>query len=1008
MPHAAHRVTRLVILSIFVASTLPLAAQPAAPPDLAAASMAAVDALVETHGAAERERIERGVGQVADYWRADDGSAEDFRAFVEAEFLPRGDLLDRTFDRFEFAMERVGGYFASLGRDLRRGVDLEIGPLLPLDRRLGAWSPGAHVADDLFANKIAFVALLNFPDTSLATKLAEGGDWTRREWAETRLAGAFAGRVPAEVTQQIGQALSVADSYINGYNVFMHHLVDDEGRRLFPSGLRLISHWGLRDELKARYADPEGLARQRTIQQVFDRIVRQEIPELVIGDPRYDWNPFTNEVTVAPADSVSAAELESAGLPADARLSADAATAADLDRREPDTRYERWLGVFQAMRLADPYSPDNPTFVDRRFNANREIPEEEVEALFVSVLSSPLSARVGEVVAERLGRPLEPFDVWYVGFKPRGAHSESDLDALTKARYPSADAFADDIPRLLVDLGFAADRARFVADHVVVEPSRGAGHAFGAARRDDAAHLRTRVGADGMDYKGYNIAVHELGHNVEQVFGVTEIDHTLLQGVPNTAFTEALAFTFQNRDLELLGLAGPGEEAADLAALDSFWSTREIAGVALTDMRIWRWLYDNPEASPAEMREAVVRIARGVWNEFNAPIFGSRDETLLAVYSHMVDGAMYTPDYPLGHLIAFQIERFFETSPRPFGVEFERVAKLGQLTPDAWMRQAVGGPLSAAPLLAATEAALARFEGGAASGGLEAMVADEPRVRSAATSIGLEPPIAVEEGLASSPDGTPIHYLTVGEGEPAAVLIHCWGCDASYWNWQLAALAAERRVVAIDLAGHGASGAEREEWTMEAFGADVAAVVEALGISRAVLVGHSMGGYVMLAAAEQMAGKVVGLVAVDTLNDVDQEYQEEAIANYLAALRRDFPNTVRGAMRQYFPPDADPAVVEAVITDMAETEPAVGVSAFEHIIAYDTAGALDRLGLPLRAVQATMQPTVEAHNRRHVPSYEASYLDGVGHWPMFEDPAAFEAALVARVEELAAGANAGP
>jgi pimeloyl-ACP methyl ester carboxylesterase len=277
-----------------------------------------------------------------------------------------------------------------------------------------------------------------------------------------------------------------------------------------------------------------------------------------------------------------------------------------------------------------------------------------------------------------------------------------------------------------------------------------------------------------------------------------------------------------------------------------------------------------------------------------------------------------------------------------------------------------------------------------------------------ATSIGLEAPIAVEEGLASSPAGTPIHYVTAGEGEPAVVLIHCWGCDATYWSWQLAALAAERQVVAVDLAGHGASGAEREEWTMEAFGADVAAVVEALGIERAVLVGHSMGGYVMLAAAEQMLGKVAGMVAVDTLHDVEQEYPEEAIANYVAALRSDFPNTVMAAMRQYFPPDADPAVVAAVVTDMAATEPAVGVSAFEHIVSYDAAGALDRLGLPLRAVQATMRPTAEETNRRHAPDYAATYVDGVGHWPMFEAPEAFEAALVERVEELAAGANAGP
>ena len=435
------------------------------------------------------------------------------------------------------------------------------------------------------------------------------------------------------------------------------------------------------------------------IQQVFDRIVRQEIPAAVIDDPRYDWNPYSNAVTVAA--SVPAGELAAAGIEA-----ATPPAVADPAAREPDERYRHWKDVFAAAAAADPYSPDEPTFIDRRFNVDREIPEAEVEALFVSVLSSPLGQRTGALVAQRLGRPLEPFDIWYVGFKPRGSHSEASLDALTEARYPSADAYAADIPRLLTDLGFTPEKAAFVAGHIVVEPSRGAGHAFGAARRDDDAHLRTRVGPHGMDYKGYNIAIHEMGHNVEQVFGVTTIDHTLLQGVPNTAFTEALAFTFQNRDLELLGLAGPGAEADDLAALDTFWSCREIAGVALVDMRVWRWLYAHPTASPAELRGAVVEIAQAVWNDYFAPILGQRDQTLLAVYSHMIDGAMYTPDYPLGHLIAFQIEQHFEHADQPFGAEFERVARLGRLTPDAWMRQAVGGPLSAQPLLDATAAAL--------------------------------------------------------------------------------------------------------------------------------------------------------------------------------------------------------------------------------------------------------------------------------------------------------------
>src|SRR6185295_18484389 len=128
-------------------------------------------------------------------------------------------------------------------------------------------------------------------------------------------------------------------------------------------------------------------------------------------------------------------------------------------------------------------------------------------------------------------------------------------------KYPTADAYAADMPSLLQKLGFTPDRAAYLASKIKVDASRGAGHAMQALRRGDFPRLRTRIEAGGMDFKGYNVAVHELGHNVEQVVSLYDVDHTLLAGVPNTAFTEALAFVFQARDLELLGHPPPDATA---------------------------------------------------------------------------------------------------------------------------------------------------------------------------------------------------------------------------------------------------------------------------------------------------------------------------------------------------------------------------------------------------------------------------------------------------------------
>jgi len=650
--------------------------------------------LTAKYGEAERSRLSRGLRQAAEFWRSSDGDAAAFEEMARAQFAGDRKTLDALFDRMELAFETLDGHMLEIGRDFRKQSDLDLGPIYPFDETLAGYDPSAHLTDDFFANKLAFTVLLNFPLTTLDQRLAEGEKWSRRQWAETRLAERFSKRIPAAVNLEIGRAAAQAEQYISEYNIWMHHLVDEKGNRLFPPKLRLLSHWNLRDEIKADYSDSAtgtGLAKQRMIARVCERIVSQTIPAAVVNNPQVDWNPFTNEVRPT-ADKDSDA-------PAPSRPGAAGGP-------EPDTRYAMLLKTFQAARLADPYSPTAPTLIARRFDENRQIPEARVRKMLEDVLSSPLAPRVARLIEKRLGRRLEPFDVWYSGFKPRGAFTEAQLDDIVRKKYPTAEAYKADIPNLLVKLGFSREKAAFLADNIVVDPARGSGHAMGAARRGDRAHLRTRVESGGMNYKGFNIAVHEMGHNVEQTFSLNRIDHTLLAGVPNTAFTEALAFVFQARDLELLGLSRPDPQSRALHTLNDFWGTFEIAGVALVDMGVWHWMYDHPQAGPGELKEATLGIARDVWNRYYAPIFQKRDVTLLAIYSHMISSFLYLPDYPIGHMIAFQIDRQMEKAGA-IGPEFERMTTVGNVTPDVWMTRATGSPVGPEALLAETERALA-------------------------------------------------------------------------------------------------------------------------------------------------------------------------------------------------------------------------------------------------------------------------------------------------------------
>lgn len=672
---------------------------PAAPAWIKTSSEKLEKELVAKYGEGQRERAHRGLKQVAEFWRAGDGDAKTFDDFVLANFAGKQQDLDTMFNRYQGLLEQLSGHMHEINREFRNQADLDLGPLMPYDEIFSAYSPSAHVTDDFFRNKLAFIALLNFPITTLDQRLKEGPNWTRRQWAETRLAESFSKRVPAEVNQEVAKAEAEANTYISQYNIWMHHVLDEQDNRLFPPKLRLLSHWNLRDEIKGEYADEKtGLAKQRVIQKVMDRIITQTIPAAVIDNPYVDWNPFTNQVKPS---------TEKDGeVPAKAAVKPSNAP-------EPDTRYAMLLKTFQASTKVDPYSPTAPTLIARRFNEDRQIPEERVRKMLVDIVSSPEVPKVAALIQKQLGRPLEPFDVWYNGFRPRGQFTEAQLDEIVGKRYPTPEAYRKDIPNLLVFFGWPRERAEEIAANIMVDPARGSGHAMGAGMRSEKAHLRTRVPDGGMNYKGFNIAIHEMGHNVEQTISMNSMDNWLLNGVPNTAFTEALAFVFQGHDLEQLGLPKPSERDEALRVLNDFWGTYEIAGVALVDMQVWHWMYDHPEATPAELKSAIIRIAKDTWNQYYAPVFHQKDVPLLAVYSHMIDSFMYLPDYPMGHMIAFQVEEQMRKAGS-IGPEFERMAKFGNLAPDLWMKNASGSPVSPEALLQATERALSQVQATAA------------------------------------------------------------------------------------------------------------------------------------------------------------------------------------------------------------------------------------------------------------------------------------------------------
>ena len=254
-----------------------------------------------------------------------------------------------------------------------------------------------------------------------------------------------------------------------------------------------------------------------------------------------------------------------------------------------------------------------------------------------------------------------------------------------------------------------------------------------------------------------------------------------------------------------------------------------------------------------------------------------------------------------------------------------------------------------------------------------------------------------------SPDGVRIAYETRGSGDtnaPALIFVHGWSCDRSYWTNQLAAFSRDHEVVAIDLAGHGESGLDRKDWSIAAFGADVAAVVKKLGLTHVILIGHSMGGDVIAEAARQLPGRVVGMIWVDVYKQLSAGRSPESVQAFADKLRPNFADSTRAFVRKFFVPGSDPALVERIANDMSSAPPEVAIPSVIAAQSYSRQmpHTLDELKLPGVAINPDNAPTDVPSLQRH--GFDVIIMPGVGHFLFLEDPARFNGLLRTAIVKL--------
>lgn len=255
--------------------------------------------------------------------------------------------------------------------------------------------------------------------------------------------------------------------------------------------------------------------------------------------------------------------------------------------------------------------------------------------------------------------------------------------------------------------------------------------------------------------------------------------------------------------------------------------------------------------------------------------------------------------------------------------------------------------------------------------------------------------------VVNASDGVPIHYSVQGKGDPALVFIHCWACNRHFWDNQVAEFSKTYRVVTIDLPGHGESGQGRKSYSVESYGDDVKTVVTKLNLKRVVLVGSSMGGPIALEATKRMPERVVAIVPVDTLQNVEQKVPQEQLDAVFQQMQADFKGATTNLLNQFFfSPTSPAAVKERIINETIAQKPEVVLPILKAVFSYDAAPGLREVKVPIRAINADRVPTDLTVNRKYAPQFDVVIIKGTGHYPMLEDPPRFNQMLAEILRNL--------
>ena len=250
-----------------------------------------------------------------------------------------------------------------------------------------------------------------------------------------------------------------------------------------------------------------------------------------------------------------------------------------------------------------------------------------------------------------------------------------------------------------------------------------------------------------------------------------------------------------------------------------------------------------------------------------------------------------------------------------------------------------------------------------------------------------------QDNFVISTGNVPIYYDVKGKGDPALMFVHGWSRNRNDWDGQIDYFSEKHEVIRLDLAGHGESIGNRNDWSILAFSHDVKAVIEKLDLKQIVLIGHSLGAPVALETARRWPERIIGIVAVDAFHNVEEKFTQEQIDDILAPFRHDFVGTYAQGARMML---KDSTQIQKSIEHIASFSPEIGIASLERCYHYnsnDLIPALKEVKVPIRCINADAIPTNVEAARRYASSFDVIIMEGVGHEMQTADPERFNQLL---------------